>query len=322
MPLPFWGDYSLIRTLAKPAINSALIGFDFYPLPSYDIILISLSGVSQLGQLGELLRQSREQLGLSLEKIESLTRIKRTFLEALETEDFDQLPNRVAARGFLRNYASALNLDVDYVLELYEKESQYEAGHATQFRDGIQLKSIPMTPPSRFSPDLLIGFLMITALLGIILYFVYQQYLLPLEMASNAGVMTPASDAAITLPTPTPLPTNTPTPTVTPTPLYYTGVTVELVVADESWVQVLVDEVKAFEGILTVGERRHWTGDRQVAVRAGNAGGIEVIVNGESMGLMGEPNQVVDQVWEKVEQAPDSPVQNNATATPTPTPGP
>jgi cytoskeletal protein RodZ len=282
-----------------------------------------LSGVSQLGQLGDLLRQSREQLGLSLDEIEVSTRIRRAYLEALEAEDFDALPNRVATRGFLRNYASALKLDVSYVLELYEENRPRAVVARPVFaEDGVQLKSIPMTPPSRFSPDLLIGFLMITALLGAILYFVYEQYLLPLEMTSATSFAPATSDAAILLPTPTPLPTDTPTPTVTPTPLFYTGVTVELVITSESWVQVLVDGTKAFEGVLQADERRHWTGDRQVAVRAGNAGGVEVFVNGESMGLMGEPGQVVDQVWEKLEGTPVSPNQGDVTDTPTPTPGP
>ena len=275
-----------------------------------------------MGKLGDLLRESREQLGMSLDDVESSTRIKRVFLEALEFGDFDELPNYVAARGFLRNYASVLNLDVDYVLELYDEEIGYVAtGHRPRSGRGIRLKSIPMTPPSRFSPDLLIGFLMLTALVGIILYFVYRLFLLPLDAASLDVPPTPSSEAAIALPTPTPLPTDTPTPTVTPTPLYYSGVTVELAITEESWVQVLVDEAKAYEGVLQVGEQRHWTGDRQVAVRAGNAGGVEVIVNGESMGQMGEPGQVVDQVWEKLEQAPDAPIQVDATDTPTPTPG-
>jgi cytoskeleton protein RodZ len=282
-----------------------------------------LSGVSQLGQLGDLLRQSREQLGLSLHEVEASTRIRRAYLEALEAEDFDALPNRVATRGFLRNYASALKLDVTYILELYEEDRPRAVVARPVFaEDGVQLKSIPMTPPSRFSPDLLIGFLMITALLGAILYFVYEQYLLPLELTPATSFTPATSEAAILLPTPTPLPTDTPTPTVTPTPLFYTGVTVELVITSESWVQVLVDETKAFEGVLQAGERRHWTGDRQVAVRAGNAGGVEVFVNGESMGLMGEPGQVVDQVWEKLEGTPVSPNQDDVTETPTPTPGP
>jgi hypothetical protein len=59
-----------------------------------------------------------------------------------------------------------------------------------------------------------------------------------------------------------------------------------------------------------------------VAVRAGNAGGVEVLVNGESVGLMGEPGQVVDQVWEKVEEAAVTPSQENTAETPTPTPSP
>jgi hypothetical protein len=275
-----------------------------------------------LGQLGDLLRESREQLGLSMDDVEASTRIKRPFLEALEAEDFDRLPDRVSARGFLRNYASVLKLDVDYVLELYDKEMGYEAtGRVAQAGGEVKLKSIPLTPASGFSPDLLIGLLMITALVGIILLFVYQRYLLPLETASPDAFPLASSEAALALPTPTPLPTDTPTPTVTPTPLYYTGVTVELVITEESWVQVLVDEAKSYEGVLQVGEKRHWTGDRQVAVRAGNAGGVEIIVNGESMGLMGQPGQVVDQVWEKLEDAPDAPPQDGAAETPTPTPG-
>lgn len=275
-----------------------------------------------MGQLGDLLRESREQLGLSIADVESSTHIKRAFLEALEEEDFERLPNRVAARGFIRNYASTLNLDVDYALELYDKETGYvPAGHPTRSRGGIQLKSIPLLPSSRFSADLLIGLLLITALVGIILNLVYRQYLLPLEQETLNPSTSPSSGAALALSTPTPPPIDTPTPTITPTPLFYTGVTVELVINDESWVQVLVDEIKAYEGILQVGERRHWTGDRQVAVRAGNAGGVEVVVNGESMGLMGEPNQVVDQVWEKLEEAPSVPTQDGATSTPTPTPG-
>lgn len=278
--------------------------------------------MSQLGQIGDLLRQSREQLGLSLEEVEASTAIKRIYLEALEAERFDEIPDRVAVRGFLRNYASILRLDEDYILELYEQESGHaNIGPPTLKGEGVKLKNIPMAPPSRFSPDFFIGFLLITAVLGIILYFVYLQYLLPMEGLSETGSPTITSEAAITLPTPTPLPTDTPTPTVTSTPLYYAGVTVELVITDESWVQVLVDEAKAFEGILKAGEQRHWTGDRQVAVRAGNAGGVEIIVNGESMGLMGEPQQVVDQVWEKVEEAAPAPESSDAaTSTPTPTP--
>jgi cytoskeletal protein RodZ len=277
--------------------------------------------VGPLSELGDLLRRSREQLGLSLEEVEALTHIKSSYLQALEAENFDILPNRVAARGFLRNYGPVLKLDVNHVLELYEaSQGRPPASRRALSQDSIRLKSISMMPRPRISPDLIIGFLVITALVGIILYFVYQQYMSSPEMASATGFASPTAEAAILLPTPTPPPTHTPTPTATPSPLFYTGVTVELVISDPSWVQVVVDEVKAFEGVLAAGERKHWTGERQVIVRAGNAGGVEVIVNGESQGLMGERGQVADQVWEKREEGVTASPQENVTTTPTSTP--
>jgi hypothetical protein len=108
----------------------------------------------------------------------------------------------------------------------------------------------------------------------------------------------------LTLPTVTPAPTETPTPlppTETPTPIIYGGVNVELKIIQPSWIQILVDDVKAFEGILQPGDTRNWTGEQRVAVRAGNAGGVEIVVNGISRGLMGAEGQVVDQIWEKVD---------------------
>ena len=73
------------------------------------------------------------------------------------------------------------------------------------------------------------------------------------------------------------------------------------VISQPSWVQILADDAKVFEGVLQPGERRNWTGRSRVAIRAGNAGGVEVIVNGISRGVMGAEGQVVDQIWEKVD---------------------
>jgi cytoskeletal protein RodZ len=145
-----------------------------------------------LSELGDLLRRSREQLGLSLEEVEALTHIKGSYLQALEAENFDILPNRVAAHGFLRNYASVLKLDANHVLGLYEAgQGRSPTSRLSLSQDGIRLKDISMMPRPRFSPDLLIGFLVITALVGIILYFVYRQYMSSPEMASATGFASP-----------------------------------------------------------------------------------------------------------------------------------
>ena len=260
-----------------------------------------------MGELGELLRQAREQKGLSLEDIQAATYIKRRYLEALEAEEWGQLPHPTVGRGFLANYAAVLDLDVNYVLGLYDQRvpQPVRDSGATLTEQGILFKSISMKPPPRVSPDLLIGLAMVLILVGIVggTILLYGESLLPKDKGASVISALPTADMAFILPTPTPAPTETPTPTVTPTPMYYTGVSVELVITDESWVQVLVDGAKTFEGILKPGDRKHWNGERQVAVRVGNAGGVEAIVNGESMGILGQRGQVLDRVYEKVEDA-------------------
>ena len=66
--------------------------------------------------IGEALRREREHQGISLEDIARKTRIQKRFLDAIETEDFDNLPGLVFTRNFVRQYAKALQLDAEPLL--------------------------------------------------------------------------------------------------------------------------------------------------------------------------------------------------------------
>jgi len=68
--------------------------------------------VSKAG-FGEHLKREREMRGVSLEEICAATRISTRFLEALESETWEQLPGGVFNRGFVRAVARFLGLDED-----------------------------------------------------------------------------------------------------------------------------------------------------------------------------------------------------------------
>lgn len=72
-----------------------------------------------MGILGEMLQQARRSRGLSLEEVERDTRISRRYLEALEAEDFNALPDHIFGRGFLRIYAQYLGLDPQDLVSFY-----------------------------------------------------------------------------------------------------------------------------------------------------------------------------------------------------------
>jgi hypothetical protein len=74
---------------------------------------------SGIGDIGNGLRQAREQLGLTLKRAEAETRIRGRYLAALEDERWDELPGEAYVRGFLRSYASYLGLDGAQYLAAY-----------------------------------------------------------------------------------------------------------------------------------------------------------------------------------------------------------
>ena len=73
--------------------------------------------------IGEVLRLARTNQGLTLEELHNKTEIQLDMLEAMEADDFDQLPSPFYTRSFLRKYAWAVELDERIVLDAYDSGS-------------------------------------------------------------------------------------------------------------------------------------------------------------------------------------------------------
>ena len=73
--------------------------------------------------IGEVLRLARTNQGLTLEELHKKTEIQLDMLEAMEADDFDQLPSPFYTRSFLRKYAWAVELDDQIVLDAYDSGS-------------------------------------------------------------------------------------------------------------------------------------------------------------------------------------------------------
>ena len=305
--------------------------------------------------IGQLLRETREAKGLTLDDVEQEIRIRSSYLEALENEDYDRLPGAVYVRGFLRNYARFLGVELE--------ETPSDNSHAPATADlsraanNHRMKmNEPMAVPLEQSPSRLVQWLVIALIVVAALggggYWAYHTYIasgqIPLQLPaflrptstatatatsyvhanyrrranrdahygaqhhgdktrqdpphrarprpSSTDTLTPAPTDTATI-TPTPVPTDTPTITPTPTAKVYQGVEVSIVLRERSWLQVTVDGVRVHEGVLEAGDTRKWEGTRSVALRAGNAGGVVVKLNGELLGPLGETDEVVDIEW-------------------------
>jgi cytoskeletal protein RodZ len=72
---------------------------------------------------GEVLKNKRELLKKSLEKVSLDTKIQRRFLEYIENNQFDYFDSEVFLTGFIKIYAQYLDLDINKILALYRRSN-------------------------------------------------------------------------------------------------------------------------------------------------------------------------------------------------------
>jgi len=71
---------------------------------------------------GEKLREEREKIGLNLDEVAKATKIKPSFLLAIEKGEYEKLPPGAYANGFVRNYARFLKLPEHEILAIFKRE--------------------------------------------------------------------------------------------------------------------------------------------------------------------------------------------------------
>jgi len=70
---------------------------------------------------GVYLKHERELRGVALKEIAESTRIHIRFLEALENNDFDELPGEVFVKGYIRSYAKVIGFDSEEMVNVYDE---------------------------------------------------------------------------------------------------------------------------------------------------------------------------------------------------------
>ncbi len=77
--------------------------------------------------IGQLLSSERQQKHLSLSEVAKKTRIRLQYLEALENNQFDQLPAAVFVKGYLKSYADLLGFDSQPLVALLRRDYKESA---------------------------------------------------------------------------------------------------------------------------------------------------------------------------------------------------
>lgn len=120
--------------------------------------------------IGELLRKKREALKLTIEEVHRHTKISMEVLKSLEQDDIESFVSEAYLKGFLRNYAQFLKLDLDVVMMTLERQrGQAQLGKGALWDIEETLKEEKLKSPKLIS-RILVPLLIIIILLLSILY--------------------------------------------------------------------------------------------------------------------------------------------------------
>lgn len=284
-------------------------------------------------EIGATLRKARQDLGVTLDDVEYETKIRKRYLEALEREDYADLPSAVYARGFLKTYANYLNLNGEELSQ--ELKDRWDAVQERQRRE-TSPKNDRFEPRSRtrstynrissrrrISPLGILGFVFALALLAAAvggLYWVGQNTRLAQEVSGGrndqSGQPSENNDqsvasgntsenesstggssqkVAVTSPDNGPEPERT-EPTEPPTSPEGIRMTVK-VEQVPAWLNVQTDGNVAYEQVAQPGFSQDFEARQQIRVWTGNAGAVRLEINGQDYGALGAPGEVKRQLF-------------------------
>lgn len=244
-------------------------------------ILLDQQQAEMLAKLGDQLRQSRQEQGLSLDKVAATTLIQRRLLQAIEAGQLDDLPEPIYIQNLIKRYADVLNLNGE------ELSSSFPSGYTRL----ILKPSWRRLPAAQLRP---IHLYLLYILIVICSVNSLSHVLSRSEPQASSGHQNKQQLKVERRKSILPKRSNLESVSTTPSTAAKTSklVRIEVALKAPSWIRVVADGKTQFEGLLPEGTQRTWMAQDQLTVRAGNAGGVLVTFNQEKAKQLGSPGEV------------------------------
>ena len=227
--------------------------------------------------LGQRLRRAREARSLTPRELSDLTRITRRHLEAIEADDYKQLPGGIFNRSFVKSYARAVGFDETEALRLYLSA----AGEAADEVPTRQHSRIYTDDAPARSPLVTAGIsLIVLAIISLAVYAGLHYYRRTSEpgdsQPASANSTQPGQDARAA--GQQPRPADTPAPTPTPA-----GLNVRVRAKGEDvWLGTRIDDTESSDLTLRAEEVKEFSATESLKLRYAKvkAAALEVTING------------------------------------------
>jgi cytoskeletal protein RodZ len=234
--------------------------------------------------LGSLIAKARKDAGLSLEDLAAKTNIRISVLSEIEKDNFEHCGGETYARGHVRNIASILKADQKEFIRLYEEE---QGGETRSIKDLLIENSVMRLPAEARKVSWKV--LVMISVVSLIAVGIAQ------VVISNVNT----NDVVSAVPSASASPTAAESPSAEPSAknTFSSGTGVEVVInatRAKSWLFVSDDAGRVlFSGQIPRGAVKVFSSDSQLNLKVGNAGGVDLKVNGKKVEAIGVDAEVV-----------------------------
>jgi cytoskeleton protein RodZ len=264
-----------------------------------------------LPSFGKNLKTEREKRSITLEQISSSTKIGTRMLQALEDENFDQLPGGIFNKGFVRAYARHVGLDEDQAIADYLEASGQNTPEQPDAKVAPEIVRPEPAQPA-FGRPIPLGSLAAALLVITLALWLWNRWHQKTDgqSATTPPPVTQDSPAKSVPSLPLPKQTNplaTPgsstganpiaaapktTATTTPPTLTSGPITVVIIAREDSWLSIAADGQTVFEDTLIAENQHAVHAQNQVVIKAGNTGALDFVFNGTKLPSQGDYGEV------------------------------
>jgi hypothetical protein len=248
------------------------------------------------GDLGKKLREARERRGVSLRQIADRTKIAVSVLEGLERNDISRLPGGIFGRAFVRSFATEIGLDPEATIQEFIVQFPQDSVTAGHPRSKPIVDNDALENDRRMVSTVLRLVGLAVPIAAAVMYLsMAERGTGPVAAARSAiaGIARSAAGRSAATPPPGAV-KDAARPAA---PVVGTAadelVTVALTVTRPSWVSAIVDGETEVDRLVQPGEQRTLQVRRELVLTTGDAGGLEIVVNGVTARPLGKDGEAV-----------------------------
>lgn len=238
--------------------------------------------------LGEFLQKARMDAGFSVDELAHIVNLRPGLIKAMESNDFLPCGGDTYARGHIRNIAQATGFNAQELLAMYEEEHSVDSRSIHSQLVDNNAAAI-RSENRKLSWKVLVGAsLSIVVLIGVAQFALTAIEVEPETSSIVTEVEPSTSPSAEALPTPSP---SASTEVVIPA-----GELLKLEITatrGNSNIDVVTGGVSIYKGPLFQGESKSFAGENSISIYLGNAGDLDLTLNGEKLAPLGERNQEI-----------------------------